>query len=130
AESVAWLEQHLHNYPGTVVAVTHDRYFLDNVAQWILEIDRAKVFPFEGNYTAWLENKEKRQELEKRQQKARDRTLSRELEWIRMSPKARQAKSKARISAYEKMAAETFQETPDELEIQIPPGKHLGELVI
>lgn len=130
AESVAWLEQHLHNYPGTVVAVTHDRYFLDNVAQWILEIDRGKGIPFEGNYTAWLEAKEKRLALEKRQQKARERTLSRELEWIRMSPKARQAKSKARISAYEQMAAEQFNETPDELEIQIPPGKHLGELVI
>lgn len=130
AESVAWLEQHLHNYPGTVVAVTHDRYFLDNVAQWILEIDRGKGIPFEGNYTAWLEAKEKRMALEKRQQKARERTLSRELEWIRMSPKARQAKSKARISAYEQMAAEQFDETPDELEIQIPPGKHLGELVI
>lgn len=130
AEAVAWLEQHLHEYPGTVVAVTHDRYFLDNVAQWILEIDRAKSFPFEGNYTAWLEAKEKRMALEKRQQKARERTLSRELEWIRMSPKARQAKSKARINAYEQMAAEQFQEAPDELEIQIPPGKHLGELVI
>ncbi len=130
AESVAWLEQHLHNYKGTVVAVTHDRYFLDNVAQWILEIDRTKGIPFEGNYTAWLQAKEKRLSLEKRQQKARDRTLSRELEWIRMSPKARQAKSKARINAYEQMAAEQFQETPDDLEIQIPPGKHLGELVI
>jgi len=130
AEAVAWLEQHLHAYPGTVVAVTHDRYFLDNVAQWILEIDRAKSFPFEGNYTAWLEAKEKRQAVEKRQQKARERMLARELEWIRMSPKARQAKSKARINAYEQMAAEQFDESPDELEIQIPPGKHLGELVI
>lgn len=130
AESVAWLEQHLHNYAGTVVAVTHDRYFLDNVAQWILEIDRGKGIPFEGNYTAWLEAKNKRLELEKRQAKARDRTLSRELEWIRMSPKARQAKSKARINAYEQMASEQFNETPDDLEIQIPPGKHLGELVI
>jgi ATP-binding cassette ChvD family protein len=130
AESVAWLEQHLHNYAGTVVAVTHDRYFLDNVAQWILEIDRGKGIPFEGNYTAWLENKDKRMALEKRQAKARDRTLSRELEWIRMSPKARQAKSKARINAYEQMAAEQFNETSDELEIQIPSGKHLGELVI
>lgn len=130
AESVAWLEKHLHDYAGTVVAVTHDRYFLDNVAQWILEIDRGKGIPFEGNYTAWLDAKNKRMELEKRQAKARDRTLARELEWIRMSPKARQAKSKARINAYEQMAAEQFQETPDELEIQIPPGKHLGELVI
>ncbi|WP_164102768.1 energy-dependent translational throttle protein EttA [Candidatus Laterigemmans baculatus] len=130
AESVAWLEQHLASYAGTVVAVTHDRYFLDNVAQWILEIDRGRGIPFEGNYTAWLEAKEKRLELEKRQAKARDRTLSRELEWIRMSPKARQAKSKARISAYEKMASEQSAEQTDELEIQIPPGKHLGELVI
>jgi ATP-binding cassette ChvD family protein len=130
AESVAWLEQHLHGYAGTVVAVTHDRYFLDNVAQWILEIDRGKGIPFEGNYTAWLQAKDKRMQLEKRQQKARERMLARELEWIRMSPKARQAKSKARINAYEEMAAEQFQETPDELEIQIPPGRHLGELVV
>ncbi|MEZ6087933.1 MAG: energy-dependent translational throttle protein EttA [Pirellulaceae bacterium] len=130
AESVAWLEQHLASYAGTVVAVTHDRYFLDNVAQWILEIDRGKGVPFEGNYTAWLEAQEKRFALEQRKQQARQRTLARELEWIRMSPKARQAKSKARIAAYEKMVAEEFQERPDELEIQIPPGKHLGELVI
>ena len=130
AESVHWLEQHLASYQGTVVAVTHDRYFLDNVAQWILEIDRGKGIPFEGNYTAWLEAKDKRFRLEQRQQQARQRTLARELDWIRMSPKARQAKSKARIAAYEKMAAEEFEERPDELEIQIPPGKHLGELVI
>ncbi|QDS88031.1 putative ABC transporter ATP-binding protein [Rosistilla oblonga] len=130
AESVQWLEEHLAKYPGTVVAVTHDRYFLDNVAQWILEIDRGKGFPFEGNYTAWLQAKEKRMEGESRKQQARQRTLARELEWIRMSPKARQSKSKARIAAYDKMVAEEFQERPDELEIQIPPGKHLGELVI
>ena len=130
AESVAWLEQHLDRYAGTVVAVTHDRYFLDNVAKWILEIDRGKGIPFEGNYTAWLEARQKRMAVEKRQQKARERTLSRELEWIRMSPKARQAKSKARIRAYEQMASEAFEERPDELEIQIPSGKHLGDLVI
>ena len=130
AESVSWLEQHLAKYPGTVVAVTHDRYFLDNVAQWILEIDRGKGFPFEGNYTAWLEAKQKRLAIEDRQQKAREKTLARELEWIRMSPKARQSKSKARINAYEKMAAETYDDRPDELEIQIPPGRHLGEVVI
>ena len=130
AESVSWLEQHLANYPGTVVAVTHDRYFLDNVAQWILEIDRGKGHPFEGNYTAWLEAREKRLKIEKSKSKARERTLSAELEWIRMSPKARQAKSKARISAYEKLAAEQFEDRPDELEIQIPSGRHLGELVI
>ncbi len=130
AESVAWLEQHLARYPGTVVAVTHDRYFLDNVAQWILEIDRGEGIPFEGNYTAWLEARQKRMTIEQRQQKARARTLSRELEWIRMSPKARQAKSKARIKAYEDLSAQTFEDRPDELEIQIPSGKHLGELVI
>ncbi len=130
AESVAWLEQHLHHYAGTVVAVTHDRYFLDNVAKWILEIDRGRGIPFEGNYTAWLENRAKRMAVEERQQKAQDRALARELEWIRMSPKARQAKSKARISAYEQMAAQQYEDTPDELEIQIPSGKHLGDLVI
>ena len=130
AESVHWLERHLHEYPGTVVAVTHDRYFLDNVAGWILELDRGKGFPFEGNYTAWLEQKQKRLNLEKKQQDARKKTLARELEWIRMSPKARQAKSKARISAYEQMAAEEFADRPEEFEIQIPPGKNLGDLVI
>jgi ATP-binding cassette ChvD family protein len=130
AESVAWLEQHLHQYAGTVVAVTHDRYFLDNVAKWILEIDRAKGIPFEGNYSAWLEARAKRMATEQRQQKAQERTLARELEWIRMSPKARQAKSKARIAAYEQMAAQQFEDKPDELEIQIPSGKHLGDLVI
>ncbi|EMI44187.1 energy-dependent translational throttle protein EttA [Rhodopirellula sp. SWK7] len=130
AESVSWLEQHLAKYPGTVVAVTHDRYFLDNVAQWILEVDRGKGMPFEGNYTAWLENRAKRMALEERQQKAREKNLARELEWIRMSPKARQAKSKARIKSYEEMSAETYEDRPDELEIQIPSGKHLGSLVI
>jgi len=130
AESVSWLEQHLARYQGTVVAVTHDRYFLDNVAQWILEIDRGKGIPLEGNYTAWLEARHKRMELEQRQQKAREKTLARELEWIRMSPKARQAKSKARIKSYEELSAQTFEDRPDELEIQIPSGRHLGELVI
>ena len=130
AESVSWLEQHLAKYPGTVVAVTHDRYFLDNVAQWILEIDRGRGIPFEGNYTAWLEARQKRMQLEQRQAKARERTLANELEWIRMSPKARQAKSKARIKAYEDLAAEKFEDRPDELEIQIPSNRHLGELVI
>ena len=130
AESVSWLEQHLAKYPGTVVAVTHDRYFLDNVAQWILEIDRGKGMPFEGNYTAWLENRAKRMALEERQQKAKEKNLARELEWIRMSPKARQAKSKARIKSYEQLSAETFEDRPDDLEIQIPSGKHLGALVI
>ncbi|MDG2222558.1 MAG: energy-dependent translational throttle protein EttA [Rubripirellula sp.] len=130
AESVSWLEQHLARYPGTVVAVTHDRYFLDNVAQWILEIDRGKGIPLEGNYTAWLEARQKRMEIEQRQQKARQRTLSRELEWIRMSPKARQTKSKARIKAYEQLSSQSFEDQPDNLEIQIPSGQHLGELVI
>ncbi|MCA9139570.1 MAG: energy-dependent translational throttle protein EttA, partial [Planctomycetales bacterium] len=130
AESVSWLEQHLAQYPGTVVAVTHDRYFLDNVAKWILEIDRGRGIPFEGNYTAWLEARQKRMQLEQRSAKARERTLARELEWIRMSPKARQAKSKARIKAYEDLAAQSFEDRPDELEIQIPSNRHLGELVI
>ncbi|OYP36541.1 energy-dependent translational throttle protein EttA [Rhodopirellula sp. MGV] len=130
AESVSWLEQHLHKYPGTVVAVTHDRYFLDNVASWILEIDRGRGLPFEGNYTAWLEARQKRMSLEQRQAKARERTLNRELEWIRMSPKARQAKSKARIKAYEDLASQKFEDRPDELEIQIPSNRHLGDLVI
>jgi ATP-binding cassette ChvD family protein len=130
AEAVQWLEQHLAHYPGTVVAVTHDRYFLDNVAQWILELDRGSGFPFEGNYTAWLEQKQKRLQIEQKSAVARQKTLDRELEWIRMSPRARQAKNKARISAYEQLAAQQFDERPDELEIQIPPGKHLGEVVV
>ncbi len=130
AEAVAWLEQHLAQYPGTVVAVTHDRYFLDNVAGWILEIDRTRSFPFEGNYSAWLKAKESRLNVEKKQEAARQKTLARELEWIQMSPKARQAKSKARIRAYEELASKSFEERPDELELQIPPGKHLGALVI
>lgn len=130
AESVQWLEHHLDRYPGTVVAVTHDRYFLDNVAKWILELDRGEGHPFEGNYSAWLEQKQARLQLEQRQQLSRQKTLARELEWIRSSPRARQAKSKARISAYERLAAEDFEDRSDELEIQIPPGKHLGELVI
>ncbi|MFN3191011.1 MAG: energy-dependent translational throttle protein EttA [Aureliella sp.] len=130
AESIHWLEQHLDHYPGTVVAVTHDRYFLDNVAKWILELDRGEGHPFEGNYSAWLEQKQERLAREARQQVSRQKTLARELEWIRSSPKARQAKSKARIAAYEKMAAQEFEERPDELEIQIPNGRQLGELVI
>lgn len=130
AESIQWLEQHLAQYPGTVVAVTHDRYFLDNVAKWILELDRGQGIPWEGNYSSWLEQKQKRLQLEQKQAAARQKTLARELEWIRMAPRARQAKSKARLAAYEKLAAEQFEERPEELEIQIPPGKHLGELVI
>ncbi|MCC6509665.1 MAG: energy-dependent translational throttle protein EttA, partial [Pirellulaceae bacterium] len=130
AEAINWLEQHLAHYPGTVVAVTHDRYFLDNVAQWILELDRGQGHPFEGNYSSWLEQKQERLVREQKGQVSRQKTLARELEWIRSSPKARQAKSKARIASYEKLASEQFEDRPDELEIQIPPGKHLGELVI
>jgi ATP-binding cassette ChvD family protein len=130
AESVAWLERHLKDYEGTIVAVTHDRYFLDNAASWILELDRGKGIPWEGNYSSWLEQKRKRLEVEEKQETARQRTLARELEWVRSSPKARQAKSKARVAAYEKMAAEQFEDRPDELEIQIPPGKRLGDRVI
>src|SRR6185436_5456030 len=130
AEAVNWLEHHLAEYHGTVVAVTHDRYFLDNVAQWILELDRGMGFPFEGNYSSWLEQKQARLVREERQSEAKQKTLQRELEWIRMSPRARQAKSKARIAAYEKLSAERFEERQDEFEIQIPPGKHLGDLVV
>ncbi|RIK72807.1 MAG: energy-dependent translational throttle protein EttA [Planctomycetota bacterium] len=130
AESVAWLERHLAEYPGTIVAVTHDRYFLDNVAGWILELDRGKGIPWEGNYSSWLDQKRQRLEVEEKQKSARQKALAKELEWIRMSPKARQAKSKARVKAYEQMAAEQFEDKPEELEIQIPPGKRLGERVI
>ena len=130
AESVAWLERHLAEYPGTIVAVTHDRYFLDNVAGWILELDRGEGIPWEGNYSSWLEQKQKRLEVEEKKQSARQRSLQRELEWVRMAPKARQAKSKARVKAYEQMAAEKFEDRPDELEIQIPPGPRLGDMVI
>jgi len=130
AESVAWLERHLADYHGTVVAVTHDRYFLDNVAGWILELDRGRGIPWEGNYSSWLEQKQQRLEREESSSRARQRTLSRELEWVRMSPRARQAKSKARIGAYESLAAQQFEELPEEFEIQIPPGKHLGDLVV
>lgn len=130
AESIQWLERHLAEYTGTVVAVTHDRYFLDNVAQYILEIDRGRGFPFEGNYTAWLEHKRKRLEEEEKAADSRQKMLAQELEWIRSSPKARQAKSKARVTAYEKLAAESQLDREDELEIQIPPGKPLGTLVV
>jgi ATP-binding cassette ChvD family protein len=130
AESVAWLERHLQEYNGTVVAVTHDRYFLDNVAGWILELDRGRGIPWEGNYSSWLEQKKERLQREEKSASARQKTLQRELEWIRMAPRARQAKSKARIKAYEQLSREQFQERLDEFEIQIPPGKHLGDLVI
>jgi len=130
ADSVAWLERHLHDYPGTVVAITHDRYFLDNVAGWILELDRGRGIPWEGNYSSWLAQKQERLVKEEKAASARRKTLERELEWIRMAPRARQAKSKARIKAYEQMASADFEERQDEFEIQIPPGKHLGDLVI
>ncbi|MEX0977383.1 MAG: energy-dependent translational throttle protein EttA [Pirellulales bacterium] len=130
AESVAWLERHLAEYPGTVVAVTHDRYFLDNVAGWILELDRGQGIPWEGNYSSWLEQKKARLAVEEKSASARQKTLARELEWVRMAPRARQAKSKARLKAYEQMSAEGEQDREQELEIQIPAGKHLGDLVI
>ncbi|MCH2131150.1 MAG: energy-dependent translational throttle protein EttA [Pirellulaceae bacterium] len=130
ADAVAWLERHLADYPGTVVAVTHDRYFLDNVAGWILELDRGAGIPWEGNYSSWLEQKQERLSREQSTAAARQKTLERELEWIRMAPRARQAKSKARIKAYERMSAAAFEERLDEFEIQIPPGSHLGDLVV
>ncbi|MEK7837122.1 MAG: energy-dependent translational throttle protein EttA, partial [candidate division NC10 bacterium] len=130
AESVAWLERFLHEYPGTVVAITHDRYFLDNVAGWILELDRGAGIPWEGNYSSWLEQKRNRLAAEEKQESARQRTLDRELEWVRMAPRARQAKSKARLQAYEKMLAEEGREKLDNVEIYIPPGPRLGNVVI
>jgi ATP-binding cassette ChvD family protein len=130
AESVAWLERFLSEYPGTVVAVTHDRYFLDNVAGWILELDRGRGIPFKGNYSSWLEQKQARLRVEERQASARHRTLERELEWIRMSPRARQAKSKARITAFESLRAEEEKRLPESVEIAIPPGPRLGDVVV
>ena len=130
AESVQWLELHLQQYKGTVIAVTHDRYFLDNVAQWILELDQGRGIPWKGNYSSWLEQKQKRLEGEEKSDRKRERTLARELEWIRMSPKARHAKSKARIAAYEQMLGEEQQKRSEGLEIYIPAGPRLGELVI
>ena len=130
AESVAWLEVHLQEYPGCVVAITHDRYFLDNVAGWILELDRGRGIPYEGNYSSWLEQKQKRLAQDEKQDQARQTTLANELEWIRQSPRARQAKSKARITAYEKLKAEADNKTPDTAQIIIPQGPRLGDLVI
>jgi sulfate-transporting ATPase len=130
AESVAWLERHLQEYAGTVVAVTHDRYFLDNVAQWILELDRGEGIPWKGNYSSWLEQKKARLEKEERTENARRKALERELEWARMAPRARVAKSKARLAAYEKLAAQEVEEESGELRMQIPPGPHLGDLVV
>jgi energy-dependent translational throttle protein EttA len=130
ADSVAWLERYLQEYPGTVVAITHDRYFLDNVAGWILELDRGRGIPWKGNYSSWLAQKEQRFALEEKQASARRRTLQRELEWIRMTPRARHAKGKARISAYENLRAEEERRAPDAVEIAIPPGPRLGDVVV
>jgi ATP-binding cassette ChvD family protein len=130
AESVAWLEHFLEDYKGTVVAVTHDRYFLDNVAGWILELDRGQGMPFEGNYSGWLEQKQKRLEQEEKTESSRQKSLQRELEWIRQSPKARQAKSKARINAYETMLAQSNEKAMGTAQITIPAGPRLGNLVI
>ena len=130
AESVAWLERYLEEYPSTVIAVTHDRYFLDNVAEWILELDRGHGIPWKGNYSSWLEQKEQRLSLEAREQEGLRKTLARELEWVRTNPKARQAKSKARLARYDELASKEFQERNETSEIYIPPGPRLGELVV
>jgi ATP-binding cassette ChvD family protein len=130
AESVAWLEHHLRDYPGTVVMVTHDRYFLDNITEWTLELDRGEGIPYHGNYSSWLEQKRKRLEAEGKEDKARERTLARELEWIKASPKARQAKSKARIRAYDELVAEAGRDKQGKAQIAIPPGPRLGDVVI
>jgi len=126
AESVAWLERHLSEFPGTIVAVTHDRYFLDNVAGWILELDRGHGIPWEGNYSSWLGQKEERLRVEEKGESKRQRTLARELEWVRMSPRARQAKGKARITAYEEMLAQDIAKRQETAEIVVPPGPRLG----
>ncbi len=130
AETVAWLEHHLQNYPGTVIAVTHDRYFLDNVAGWILELDRGEGIPWKGNYSSWLEQKQNRLATQEKQETDRQKTLQRELEWIRMSPKGRHAKSQARISAYEDLVEQESEKHARELEIYLPPGPRLGDIVI
>ena len=130
AESVAWLEHHLQSYPGTVIAVTHDRYFLDNVAGWILELDRGEGIPWKGNYSSWLEQKQERLRREEKSESERQKTLQRELEWIRMSPKARHAKGKARITSYETLLQQDSEKRRDDLEIHIPPGPRLGNVVI
>ncbi|MES3008008.1 MAG: energy-dependent translational throttle protein EttA [Pseudomonadota bacterium] len=130
AESVGWLERFLHDYPGTVVAITHDRYFLDNAAGWILELDRGHGIPYEGNYTNWLETKEKRLATEAKQEAARERTIKAELEWVRANPKGRQAKSKARIARFEELNSQDFQKRNETTELYIPPGQRLGDMVI
>jgi len=130
AESVAWLERHLQQYKGTVIAVTHDRYFLDNVAGWILELDRGHGIPWKGNYSSWLEQKQERLRLEEKSESKRQRTLQRELDWIHMSPKARQSKGQARVTAYERLLSQEYEGRREELEIYIPPGPRLGDIVI
>ncbi len=130
AESVAWIERYLQEYPGTVVAVTHDRYFLDNVAGWILELDRGYGIPWQGNYSSWLEQKRARLQAEEKAESARQRTLARELEWVQMAPRARQAKSRARVQAYEALVAAEAERRPDDVEILIPPGPRLGDVVV
>jgi energy-dependent translational throttle protein EttA len=130
AESVAWLEHHLRDYPGTVIMVTHDRYFLEDITEWTLELDRGQGIPYKGSYSSWLEQKQKRAEVEGKQEEARERTLARELDWIRASPKARQAKSKARIRAYDDMLAEAGKDSTGKAQITIPPGPRLGDVVI
>src|SRR6266849_149336 len=130
AESVAWLERHLQEYPGTVVSVTHDRYFLDNVAGWILELDRGQGIPWKGNYSSWLDQKQQRLAKEEKQESARRKALVREMEWAHMAPRARVAKSKARLQQYEKLASQEYEEKEEELVLQIPPGPHLGDLVV
>jgi sulfate-transporting ATPase len=130
AESVFWLERHLEEYPGTVVAVTHDRYFLDNVAKWILELDNGRGYPYEGNYSTFLEKKKSRLEITEKGESARQKTLARELEWVRTSPKGRLAKNKARLQAYEKLAAQEYEERDDDILMQIPAGPHLGDVVV
>src|SRR5215470_6355506 len=130
AESVAWLERHLQEYPGTVVAVTHDRYFLDNVAGWILELDRGHGIPWKGNYSSWLEQKEQRLAKEEKQESARRKSLARELEWAKMAPRARVAKGKARVTAYESLLNQESDQRREDLEIYIPPGPRLGDVVI
>ncbi|MHB1557924.1 MAG: energy-dependent translational throttle protein EttA, partial [Isosphaeraceae bacterium] len=130
AESVAWLERHLAEYPGTVVSITHDRYFLDNVAKWILELDRGQGIPWEGNYSSWLEQKQARLALEEKQESARRKQLARELEWVRMSPRARVAKNRARLQRYEQLASQDAERRDEGVILQIPPGPHLGTLVV
>jgi energy-dependent translational throttle protein EttA len=130
AESTAWLERHLRDYKGTVIAVTHDRYFLDNVAEWILELDRGFGIPWKGNYSSWLEQKQERLRVEEKTESKRQKTLARELEWIHMAPRARQAKGQARVSAYERLLSQEYEQAREDLEIYIPPGPRLGDVVI